>query len=117
MILGQRNMKFKPKSVEFGGVAQKLSRNPLGIIALFIVLVYGIAALLLGMSSNNLQPNERLPFIYFLVIFPVIVLIAFYRLVTHHHVKLYAPHDFPDKEGFFRVLSPSEPGAPQLAVG
>ena len=93
---------------EFGKAAQKLSRNPLGIIALFIVLVYGIAALVLGLSSNNLQPNERLPLIYFLVFFPVIVLIAFYRLVSNHHMKLYAPIDFQDKEGFFRALTPLE---------
>ncbi len=93
---------------EFSKAAQKLSRNPLGIIALFIVLVYGIAALLLGVSSSNLQPNERLPLIYFLVIFPFIVLIAFYRLFSNHHFKLYAPNDFQDKEGFFRALSPLE---------
>lgn len=99
---------MKPSLSDFSAAAQKLSRNPLGIIALFIVLVYGIAALVLGISSNNLHPNERLPLIYFLVLFPVIVLIAFYRLVSHHHVKLYAPHDFPDKEGFFRALSPLE---------
>lgn len=101
-------MKVKPSISEFSIAAQKLSRNPLGIIALFIVLVYGIAALVLGISSSNLQPDERLPLIYFLVFFPVIVLIVFYRLVSHHHVKLYAPLDFPDKEGFFRVLSPLE---------
>lgn len=93
---------------EFSVAARKLARNPLGIIALFIVLVYGIAALVLGISSNNLHSNERLPLIYFLVLFPVIVLIAFYRLVTHHHVKLYAPHDFPNENGFFRALSPLE---------
>ena len=44
----------------------------------------------------------------FLVIFPFVVLLAFYKLVSKHHVKLYAPQDYPDKEGFFRVLSPSE---------
>lgn len=93
---------------DFNQTAQKLSRNPLGIIALFIVLVYGIAALLLGISSDNLQATERLPLIYFLVFFPFIVLIAFYRLVAKHHVKLYAPEDFQDKEGFFRALSPLE---------
>ena len=93
---------------EFGKAAQKLSRNPLGIIALFIVLVYGIAALVLGISSSSLQSNERLPLIYFLIFFPVIVLIAFYRLVSKHHVKLYAPNDYQDKEGFFRALSPLE---------
>lgn len=99
---------MNPSLAEVSKAAQKLSRNPLGIIALFIVLVYGIAALVLGVSSNHLQPNERLPLIYFLVFFPIIVLLAFYRLVSHHHVKLYAPNDFQDKEGFFRALSPLE---------
>lgn len=93
---------------EFTKKAKEFSRNPLGIIALFIVLVYGIAGLVLSISGPNLQAGERLPLIWFLVIFPVIVLAAFYRLVTHHHVKLYAPQDFPDKEGFFRALSPPE---------
>lgn len=93
---------------EFTKKAQEFSRNPLGIIALFIVLVYGIAGLVLGISGANLQAGERLPLIWFLVVFPLIVLAAFYRLVTHHHIKLYAPQDFPDKEGFFRALSPNE---------
>lgn len=99
---------MNPVLDQFGKVAQRLSRNPLGIIALFIVLVYGIAALLLGFSSRNLEPSERSPLIWFLVLFPVLVLVAFYLLVAYHHVKLYAPHDFPDKEGFFRALTPTE---------
>lgn len=93
---------------QFGKTAQRLSRNPLGIIALFIVLVYGIAALVFSFSSSNLEPSERSLIIWFLVLFPVLVLAAFYRLVAYHHVKLYAPHDFPDKEGFFRALTPTE---------
>jgi hypothetical protein len=51
---------------EFGRIAQKLSRNPLGIIALFIVSVYGIAGLVLGASSRNLEHSERLPLVWFL---------------------------------------------------
>lgn len=93
---------------DFGQAAQRLARNPLGIIALFIVLVYGIAGLVLGVSSGHLESNERQPLVWFLVVFPVVVLAVFYRLVTAHHVKLYAPHDFPDAEGFFRALTPSE---------
>jgi hypothetical protein len=93
---------------DFGRIAQRLSRNPLGIVALFIVLVYGIAGLVLGVSSKNLEHSERLPLVWFLVVFPVVVLAVFYLLVTRHHVKLYAPHDFPDAEGFFRALTPSE---------
>jgi hypothetical protein len=82
--------------------------NPLGIIALFIVLVYGIAALVLAASADNLAPDERLPLVWFLVVFPGLVLGVFYRLVSKHHVKLYAPEDFRDENGFFRALSPEE---------
>lgn len=44
---------------DFGKSAQKLSRNPLGIIALFIVLVYGIAGLVLGLSAGQLQAPAK----------------------------------------------------------
>lgn len=93
---------------EFGKTAQRLSRNPLGIIALFIVLIYGIAGFVFGMASASLQPNERLPIVWFLVLFPCAVLIAFYLLVTRHHTKLYAPQDFPEADGFFRAMTPDE---------
>lgn len=91
---------------EFGGIAEKLSRNPLGVIALFIVLVYAIAALIVG--KTGLTEAERRPLIYFLVGFPPIVLLAFYRLVADHHTKLYAPRDYHDGDGFFRALTPEE---------
>ena len=87
-------------SGNFGEVAGKLSRNPLGIIALFIVLVYGIAALVLSTSINNLEPSERMPLIWFLAIFPVVVLFAFLWLVTRFPRTLYSPKDFQTEEGF-----------------
>ena len=86
---------------EFGKTAQRLSRNPLGIIALFIVLIYGIAGLVFGTASASLQPNERLPLVWFLVLFPCVVLVAFYLLVTRHHTKLCAPR----LPGSRRILS------------
>jgi hypothetical protein len=90
----------------FGDIAQGLARNPLGIIALFIVLVYAIAALVA--SASAMTADDRRPLIWFLVAFPPVVLAAFYRLVTGHHTKLYAPADYADKDGFFRALSPEE---------
>ncbi|MEK7724350.1 MAG: hypothetical protein AAB336_08395 [Acidobacteriota bacterium] len=63
--------------VEFGKTAQSLARNPLGIIALFIVLLYAIAGLVLGTSASSLQPSERLPLIWFIVVFPFAVLGVF----------------------------------------
>ena len=83
-------------------MASKLARNPLGIIALFIVLVYGIAGIVLGASSEFLSENQRSVFVWFLVLFPFVVFIGFLWLVSKHHTKLYAPTDFKDEEGFLR---------------
>jgi hypothetical protein len=80
--------------------AKDLSKNPLGIIALFIVMVYGFACLLFGLSAETLDTDERSPLVWFVVIFPVIVLVLFGWLVSRHHNKLYAPQDFRDDESF-----------------
>jgi hypothetical protein len=88
--------------------ARDLSRNPLGIIALFIVLVYGIAALFFGLSASKLENPEKILIVLFLISFPFVVLFVFYRLVTKHHTKLYAPKDFFESGDFFRAMSPFE---------
>lgn len=91
----------------FGKTASRLSRNPLGILALFLVLVYGFACIVVGFGSKSLNESERFPLIWFLVLFPILVLWVFYLLVTRHHRKLYAPVDFKD-EKFFVTPLPEE---------
>lgn len=91
-----------------GGSARALSRSPLGIIALFIVLVYGIAGLVLSISSSDLPDGAVWPLVLFLALFPALVLGVFAWLVAKHHTKLYAPMDYPDQDGFFRALSSDE---------
>ncbi len=88
---------------DFGDTATKLSKNPLGIIALFIVLIYGFSALVLG-KSDHLQPDERTLIIWFLVIFPFVVLAVFSWLVCKHHKKLYAPSDYSNEENFLNSI-------------
>jgi sugar phosphate permease len=63
-----------------------LAKNPLGIIALFISLIYGFACLVLGISGTSLKENERLILIIFLVVFPIIILVSFVFLVTRHYM-------------------------------
>jgi cytochrome c oxidase subunit IV len=87
---------------DFGGIAQGLARNPLGIIALFIVLVYGFASLVTAFSGS-LTPTERMPLIYFMVLFPVLVLGVFAWLVSSHSGKLFAPADFKNEENYVRM--------------
>jgi hypothetical protein len=88
----------------FGNVAYKLARSPLGIIALFIVLVYGFAALVTAFAGS-FQPGERVPLIYFMVIFPVLVLAVFGWLVSRHINKLYAPSDYKNENLFYQAIT------------
>ena len=91
-----------------GDTAKKLARNPLWIIALFIVLVYGFASLV-TIFVNSFEAYERLLLVCFLITFPVFVLIAFLWLVSKHSDKLYA--DFSDERNFMRLQSAVSLGA------
>jgi hypothetical protein len=44
----------------FGETAKSLARNPLGIIALFIVLVYGLASLVTAFAGRLPPQNDYL---------------------------------------------------------
>ncbi|TVX77809.1 hypothetical protein FQP34_22005 [Peribacillus simplex] len=77
--------------------------NPLGIIGLFLVLVDGIAALVI--IKSQLSYSLNLIVILFIVIFPIVVLIIFYKLVTNHHDKLYSPSDYKDEKNFISTFN------------
>jgi hypothetical protein len=81
----------------FGETAKGLSQNPLGIIALFIVLVYGFASLVVGFGKG-LDAASRTPLVWFMVLFPTLVLIVFAWLVSRHYEKLYSPRDYGERE-------------------
>jgi hypothetical protein len=85
---------------EFGDTAKTLSKTPNGIIALFIVLIYAFAALVT--TSKSFTSTERLPLIYFLVIFPVLVLGVFAWLVKKGGLIL--PEHFRDETHFLEML-------------
>ncbi|UTJ05374.1 hypothetical protein [Arcobacter roscoffensis] len=89
----------------FSNSTKELAKNPLGIIALFILLVYGFACLLFGVTVEELKCNERMPIIYFTIGFPILVLGAFVWLVSKHHNKLYAPSDYKNDESFLSTIS------------
>lgn len=88
---------------DFERTAVKLSQGPLGIIALFIVLIHGFASLVLGFS-NNIGPEDRSVLVWFLVLFPAFVFAVFAWLVSTRHQKLYPPSAFRN-EDLFRDLA------------
>lgn len=86
----------------FGETAKSLARNPLGIIALFIVMVYGFASLVTAFTGS-FTAEERLPLIYFLICFPILVLGVFAWLVSKHSGKLFAPSDFRNEDNYVKM--------------
>lgn len=85
---------------KFAESAKGFTKSPLGIIALFIVLVYGFASLVVGLGKGI---SEHItPLVYFMVFFPVIVFCGFLWLVANHHNKLYGPSDFRDEDNFMK---------------
>lgn len=85
---------------EFLSKATGFIKNPLGIVGLFIALIYGVAVVVAG-ASPRLTQDQRSALIVFAVVFPNFVLVTFYLLVTRHHQKLYAPTDWRDERHFF----------------
>ena len=64
---------------------------------------YGFATMLV--FAGALTPAERSPLIWFLVTFPVLVLVVFAWLVRSHHEKLYSPKDFTSDASFLQSLA------------
>ena len=87
-----------------GEYASSLSKTPLGIIALFVLLAESIAATVLGVSTNLSDINQTIV-ISFIVLFPVLVVVMFWNLIVYHNTKLYAPSEFPNHSDFLEVNS------------
>lgn len=82
-----------------------IAKNPLGIIAIFISLIYGFSCIVLGSNINNLHyPYERLPLIWFIIVFPLTILATFIYLVIYHHEKLYSPRDYRTDDAFIKAI-------------
>lgn len=84
-----------------------LTRNPLGILAIFLGVLYGIAGLLLGVDTLPLSQANQDRLTWLVLIFPFVSLGVFGWLVSKHHTKLYAPHDYRSDEGFFGSFQPT----------
>lgn len=84
----------------FFSAAPSLARNPLGIVALALVLVYAIAGVAFVTSGDGL--NERNPLLWFIVVFPLLVMGVFAWLVATQSSKLYSPRDFKDEKNFLK---------------
>lgn len=65
--------------------SKSLTSNSLCVGGLFLAILHGFACFTIIMGGAILESKERLPIVWFVVLFPLLVLISFYRLVTKHH--------------------------------
>lgn len=107
VVFGSSGMTLDP--ARFSRVAAALARSPLGLLALCLVFVYGVAGAFSGVAVAHLGEGQRSVLVAFLVGYPLAVLAALYRLVTRHHLKLYAPADFREERHFVEVGRPPAP--------
>jgi hypothetical protein len=85
-----------------GKYAVKLARNPIGIIALFVVLVEGVAGVVA--VSGDLDNVLKTILVVFIVAFPIGVLAVFCYIVIKYPGNLYAPADFQDQSHFMEII-------------
>lgn len=87
------------------------TRNPLGILAMFISFAYLAMVVCFTVGMDKLCGRvERLSIIGFLVLFPFVILSVFYNLITKHNGKLYGPRDYRRDE-VFAMMSGTEIGS------
>lgn len=80
------------------------TRYPLGVFAMFISLAYAamVVCLIVGIDKLK-EPYERLPIIYFLILFPILVLCIFTYLFIKHNTKFHGPGDFRSDAAFIQM--------------
>ncbi len=76
-------------------------RNPLTLIAIFAGLAEVAATTVLPMLSDETQQI----FVWYVMLFPVLLVLAFFLTLNFNHGVLYSPSDFQDEGNFLGVLT------------
>lgn len=74
-------------------------KNPLTIIGIFA----GIVEISANLVLPFLEESQQSIYIWFLMLFPAGLVIAFFITLNFNHVRLYAPSDYTDDKGFMQA--------------
>ena len=74
--------------------------NPLTLIGVFA----GLAEIAATAVLPFLEGTAQAQFIWFVMLFPVLLVLLFFATLNFNHHVMYAPKDFDDPEAFERVL-------------
>lgn len=80
-------------------------KNPLTIIAMFAAIAEISGTAVLPFISDANQGT----YVWFLMIFPLLLVLLFFLTLNFNHKVLYAPSDFKDEENFFKSFQPASP--------
>lgn len=96
-------MKFGTEQKPMSATAAVV-RNPLSVVAMFVLLVEGIATItLIQVSAQN---NIATPLVWFVVLFPTLIAVLFFLTIWFKHQYLYSPMEYRSDESFLTALSP-----------
>jgi hypothetical protein len=86
--------------------------NPLTIIAVFAGIAEISGTVVLPLLSLEVQHI----YVWFLIVFPLLLVVLFFATLNFNHKVLYAPSDYRSDEGFFRTFRPLTPEEKQQKV-
>ena len=75
-------------------------KNPLTIIAIFAAIAEISGTVVLPFIGEGHQGT----YIWFLIIFPIVLIVAFFLTLNFNHKVLYAPSDYKDESNFVKSL-------------
>jgi hypothetical protein len=95
-----------PRLVEIFGLTRTSSvRNPLTTIAIFA----GIAEISGTVVLPHIAERNQEIFVWFLILFPVLLVVAFFTTLNLNHRVLYAPSDYKNEDNFLRAFQTASP--------
>lgn len=80
-------------------------KNPLTIIAIFAAIAEISGTVVLPFITEANQST----YVWFLMVFPVLLVLLFFLTLNFNHKVLYAPSDFKDEANFFKSFQPASP--------
>lgn len=80
-------------------------KNPLTIIAIFA----GIAEISGTIVLPFVSPENQSTYIWFLMLFPFVLIVAFFLTLNFNHRVLYAPSDYRDQKHFLQLVQRATP--------
>lgn len=81
-----------------------LVRNPLTLIAVFA----GVAEVAATVALPQLPESTQAVFVWFVMLFPSLLVVLFFIVLWNRHHVLYAPSDFKEDDSFVKILPASQ---------